>query len=399
MNISEILKNVTKTHIQDYYDNNSPTIEDSTYRYEISNWCFKSNIFSEIRKKYQEKQRFYHNENHLNELISLVNFLKTKKVINEKEQSKLYIIAFFHDAVYNPKIQDNEEQSANLFLDYVVRELEFKSPEFGYTTESKKNIIKQNHEFSDDIFEIYQAILDTKTHKSSSGISTIFCSLDLFCLTNYNLSELIEYEHNIFKEYQFIDILLYHEKRLEVLQSFLKEINNPNLQLLIEYVKHRKVKIGLYPGSFKPYHIGHLDILQKAELVLDKVVICTGINPSKTQEGFESKFDFVPYREIKNFQNYQIDFLDSLNKEAREYEKNNKLGQIVEYVFIRGLRNFNDFNLEYNQLQYNKLLAKDRGIDLNTIFFISEPEFQHISSSDIRAMENFKPGSAKKLIV
>ena len=66
---------------------------------------------------------------------------------------------------------------------------------------------------------------------------------------------------------------------------------------------------------------------------------------------------------------------------------------------MRGLRNHTDFDFEFNQLQYNKMLAKEKGIDFNCIFFLSEPELQHISSSDIRAMESFKSGSAKHLIV
>ena len=392
---------IIKENLNNYYSEPFPEISDSTEKYEACNWCFKSNPFAEIRKMYDEPQRFYHNQNHLNELISLINFLKTKKMINDKDIGKLYLISFFHDAIYNPKATDNEEKSAELFLHFVVKDLEFLTPEFGYTLESKKKIIKEKHSNPNEVFEIYQAILDTKTHKPSSDISKIFCSLDLFCLTNYNLQELIEYEHNIFKEYQFVDYIVYHQKRIEVLRELnsLLPVQNPNIDLLIEYIKNRKIKIGLYPGSFRPFHIGHLDILKKAESTLDKVVICKGINPNKKTEGFESTFDFTPYREVKNFQDYQVEFLKELNDAARKYEKENKLNQIVEYVFVRGLRNHTDFDFEFNQLQYNKMLAKEKGIDFNCIFFLSEPELQHISSSDIRAMESFKSGSAKHLIV
>lgn len=392
---------VSKEQIDHYYQDTFPNTSDSTERYELCNWCFKKNPFPEIRKLYSEPQRFYHNENHLNELNGLINFLLVKKQISKEEASKLYIISFFHDAVYDPRDNYNEDKSASLFLEYILRDLEFVSGQFGYTDESKKKIVTEQHQHFNDIFEIYNAILDTKTHIPSSEISKIFCQLDLFCLTNYNLQELIEYEHNIFKEYQFVDYITYHKKRLEILHDLNKllPVQNSNLDLLINYIQNRKVRIGLYPGSFRPFHIGHLDILKKAESILDKVAICKGINPNKKQEGFESKLDFSPYREIKNFEIYQVDFLNKLNQEARQYEKDNKLGIIVEYIFVRGLRNHADFDFEYNQLQYNKMLAKDRKIDFNTLFFFSEPEFQHISSSDIRSMESFKAGSAKHLMV
>lgn len=77
--------------------------------------------------------------------------------------------------------------------------------------------IKNRHEHYEEILEIFESILDTKTHKPRNEISEIFCSLDLFCLTNYNFKELIEYEHGIFKEYQYVDYLTYHSKRLDFL--------------------------------------------------------------------------------------------------------------------------------------------------------------------------------------
>jgi len=392
---------INKEKLNNYYTEPFPEIIDSTERYSACNWCFKNNPFPEIRNRYKEPQRFYHNENHLNELLSLIVFLEDKFLINKQEASILTIIAFFHDAIYDPMASDNEEKSASLFLESIIRDLEFVSGEFGYTEESKKKIIKKQHQSPDKVFEIYQAILDTKTHKASNPISEIFCQLDLFCLTNYNLKELIEYEHNIFKEYQFVDYIIYHQKRIKILNELIEllPVKNPNLTLLIEYIKNRKVKVGLYPGSFRPFHVGHLDILRKAESILDKVVICKGINPAKSNVGFESTFDFKPQREVKNFQGYQVYFLNDLNKKAREYEKTNNLGVIVEYVFIRGLRNHTDFDFEFNQLQYSKKLAKEKGQNFNVLFFCSEPELQHISSSDIRAMESFKSGSAKNLTV
>ena len=142
---------ISKSFLDNYYQEIFPSTFDSTERYEMCSWCIKNNPFPEIRQLYKEPQRFYHNENHLNELNSLIGYLLNQKQIDKKEASKLYLIAFFHDAVYDPRANDNEEKSASLFLEYIVRDLEFVSGQFGYTNESKKRIIKERHQLPDEV--------------------------------------------------------------------------------------------------------------------------------------------------------------------------------------------------------------------------------------------------------
>jgi len=90
--------------------------------------------------------------------------------------------------------------------------------------------------------------------------------------------KLLEYEKQIFKEYQFVDYKIYKPKRLEVLQQLNK---NGRLNLLIEHVKQSKPLIGVFCGSFNPFHKGHYNVLQKAEKIFDKVIIAFGKNPDK----------------------------------------------------------------------------------------------------------------------
>ena len=103
-----------------------------------------------------------------------------------------------------------------LFLDFILDDLKIQACHYFISKDEviklKLNLIKENHSDFDSVLQIYQAILDTKTHKPKSEISKIFCALDLFCLTNYNLTELINYELEIFNEYQFYDYILYHDK-------------------------------------------------------------------------------------------------------------------------------------------------------------------------------------------
>ncbi len=360
-------------------------------------WLFCSrHTISLIVKKYTEEQRFYHNTKHLNELILLISFLEDSKAINKHQATQLFLISVFHDAIYDPRKFDNEEKSAELFLDTVIEEIVFTkklyfSPDSN--TEEKIKYIKNNHEKATDILEIYDAIIDTKTHKPRSPISEIFSAIDLFGLSNYTSQELIETEENVFKEYQCYDYLLYHENRLKILTEFNETIQSEELERLINYVRFRKIKIALYPGSFNPIHIGHVDIIEKAEKVFDKVIICRGVNPNKTDQTLPDIFEFAPYREVKKMYGYQVDFLEQLNNAAREYEKKNNLPQIVDYTFIRGIRNHTDFDFEFNQLQYNKNFAKEKNLNFNVVYFFSESHLSHISSSDIRAMMNDYTGN------
>ncbi len=384
--------NISKTDLYSLY---SPDLDKIFDSYDCS-WLFSNpKIITDTIKRYNEKQRFQHNQKHLNELCYLINFLKDKKIINDFGASKLFLISVFHDSIYDPREFNNEEKSANLFLNFVIEEIYLTKKSYfsSYSNNIKKiDFIKNNHEKGLDIIEIYEAILDTKTHKPTNQTSEIFSTMDLFPLSNYTFQELLEVEENIFKEYQCYDYLFYHKNRLKILTEFNNILQNPELESLINYIKYKKVRIALYPGSFNPIHIGHVDIIEKAEKVFDKVVICRGINPKKTNNVYTDLFNFEPFREVKKMYGYQFEFLKELNDTVRKYEKENNLPEIVEYTFIRGLRNHTDFDFEFNQLQYSKRFSEENNLDFNVVYFFSESNLSHVSSSDIRAMMNDATG-------
>lgn len=64
-------------------------------------------------------------------------------------------------------------------------------------------------------------------------------------------------------------------------------------------------------------------------------------------------------------------------------------------ILVRGLRNGDDLNYEDNQLKFIKDFKKD----VNVVFIRCDEEFEHISSSAIRQLESFRPGSGVKYIV
>lgn len=289
-----------------------------------------------VLKRYQEHHRYYHTVNHLTDVIS---YLLNENVLDDE----LFLASVYHDAVYNPKANDNEEKSAELFLN-----------------ESKHSKLNKSQ-----IDLVYQLILDTKTHKPSNLKSEFLIQADLNIL-NQPLSKLLEYEHQIFKEYQFADFKIYQKNRIDVL----KQLNsNGKLNPLIEYVSSKKPSIGIFCGSFNPFHKGHFNVLQKAERIFDKVIIAFGKNPEKNDRTWDVP-EIIKNRQIETYNGLLTDFVQSLN---------------YDVVVVKGLRNSTDFQYEQNQYRYLQELMP--GIKIINVF--CDKEFEHISSSGIRTLEKF----------
>jgi pantetheine-phosphate adenylyltransferase len=310
---------------------------------------YKINSWQTIQKAWQEKHRFYHNEEHLAFLLNKIQASHW----SEAEKEILYLVAFFHDVVYKPKGQDNEEKSAELF----------------------EQLCGANEAIKKQVSEM---ILDTKSHTPSSELSEYFCKIDLSIVTDSNFIELLAWEKKIFKEFQVFDYSLYKVGRINVLEKLKKQNphNAQNLQYLIEYLSVYRPNIGVYPGSFNPFHNGHYDILEKAEQVFDKVIIARGINPEKIEVAINDDINPVLYyRQTEGFGGFLTDYMASKEKDA-------------DITLVRGLRNGDDLAYEMNQISF----MKDLKSDLKVVFFHCDREFEHISSSAIRNLEKIGKG-------
>ncbi len=128
----------------------------------------------------------------------------------------------------------------------------------------------------------------------------------------------------------------------------------------------------IYPGSFDPITNGHLDILKSGAEIFDKVIIAVSYNAQKT--GFlpvETRVELIR-QSVKEFKNVEVDCFEGLTVEYAK--KRNAL------VLLRGLRTSFDFEYEMQLSQTNGALYKD----IKTVFLITKPEFNFISSSSIR---------------
>lgn len=132
------------------------------------------------------------------------------------------------------------------------------------------------------------------------------------------------------------------------------------------------MKIAIYPGSFDPITKGHLDILQTATEIFDKVIIAVARNSEK--QGFLSVDERVRLikESVKDLPNVEVDFFEGLtiNYARKKGAK----------VLIRGLRAVSDFEYEMQLSQANSALANE----IKTVFLTTKPKYNFISSSTIK---------------
>ncbi len=128
----------------------------------------------------------------------------------------------------------------------------------------------------------------------------------------------------------------------------------------------------LYPGTFDPVTLGHLDIIERASRLFDEVVVGIAVNSRK-------KPLLTAEERLMLLQKATA---DTSNVKAVAYQGMTLLyaHQIGAQNLVRGLRNANDFQLEFQMAITNRTLAPD----LDTVWFPSVPAHTFINSSLVR---------------
>ena len=137
-------------------------------------------------------------------------------------------------------------------------------------------------------------------------------------------------------------------------------------------------KIAIYPGSFDPMTIGHLDILKRSLSLFDEVIVLIAVNNrKKSRFSVEKRLEMI--KEItKNMPNVKVDFTDGL---TIDYAR-----KVNAKHLIRGLRAVTDFEYEFQLAAANEFC--DSNIDM--IFFMGHNDTSFINSSTV--MELFENG-------
>lgn len=301
---------------------------------------------------YNQPHRFYHNITHIETL-----FKQIKSLNKPCDKKLLYMIALFHDIVYNPSSKTNETESADCFI-------------------TLNKYLKKQQLSKADIELILRAILNTGADKNytTSGLSNIFNKLDY----SYLMSDDLSTELKIFKEYQYVDTKTYISKRIEFLEKnvlhkeTISEDERYKVRSRINFMEHFKPKIGLFVGSFNNFHIGHMNILEKAEQIFDKVIVMPAYNPKKgAYQDVSNVEQVLPYHEIIRTPDLISKFLED-NKD-------------LDITVVKGLRDSNDFSYELNIYKFMQDLYKN----IKVVYIPCDRELEHISSSAINSLDIF----------
>ncbi len=135
--------------------------------------------------------------------------------------------------------------------------------------------------------------------------------------------------------------------------------------------------IAIYPGSFDPITKGHLNIIERAAKMFDKLIVAILINSSKNSLfSMEERLELIR-ESTKHLPNVELDFFSGLLVDyAKKREAN---------ILIRGLRAVSDFEVEMQMALVNHKLNSA----LDTVFLCSDSEFAYLSSSIVKEIAFF----------
>jgi len=245
----------------------------------------------EVIDRYSEPHRHWHTTDHLYDILYGLKELFDEKKINDREYNILLIAAIFHDIIYDPKRQDNEEKS----IDYMMNSYD----------ESNKTVSSWRKE--EDIKQIKEIILNTKNHDSKEGLSKKFNKLDSWILDSQFI-EMLDWENKIYKEFKWAGWKKYKKARIEFLLRSIKDHthNVINIKNLIDYINKKTPKIGVcyYEIDKLPPKDEYVENIDKISNLFDTIIILIVYNPDNYSKSTIKEYgvlsrdnDFLTLRE------------------------------------------------------------------------------------------------------
>ena len=297
---------------------------------------------------YKQDKRIYHNLDHINSFDW-----------DSCPSLEAAFAGLFHDANYDPCRSDNEEQAC-LVVD--------KYPDI-----PNKERVKA-------------LIMSTKEHWKHFKIGNpmSYCDSDIYWLhandLRYFIDETVDIhstELKVFREYQFVDFDTYRSNRIDILNKYKKHGlisytgKERRIDAITTFLNNWKPNIGLYPGSFNPFHIGHLDVLEKAEKLFDKVIVAQGHDRNKPKPAY----NILDCKTLKTRQVIQFD------SDIFSFLRN--ISHRVNLTVVRGIRNGGDLTSE---MAFQQMITEQTRMLSVNIF--TNPLYNHVSSGIVRQLDD-----------
>ena len=139
------------------------------------------------------------------------------------------------------------------------------------------------------------------------------------------------------------------------------------------------MSIAIYPGSFDPITLGHLNIIKRAAVCFDKLIVCVMVNSEKENRGLFTPAERVDmiHRVVERLPNVEVDCSSGL---LAEYARSKHACAVV-----KGLRAVSDYEKEVQMALINRKLNPR----LDTMFLPSSAKYTYLSSSVVKEMGRY----------
>ena len=138
------------------------------------------------------------------------------------------------------------------------------------------------------------------------------------------------------------------------------------------------MKTAVYPGSFDPVTKGHLNIIERAAKLFDRVIVCVMVNADKSSPLFSLEQRKEHLRRVTaHLENVVVDAHDGL---LAEYARQNGCCTV-----IKGLRAGSDFEKEFQMAMINRKLNPK----LDSLFLTAEHQYMYLSSSIVKELAHY----------
>jgi pantetheine-phosphate adenylyltransferase len=133
-----------------------------------------------------------------------------------------------------------------------------------------------------------------------------------------------------------------------------------------------KIRTAVYTGSFDPITLGHLNVIERASKLFDKLIVGIGINvekkplfsPDERVELIRDVIAHIPNVDVQTFAGLAVTFVRKCDSQ----------------VMVRGVRPLTDIAGEFTMMMANRQLDSD----IETVFLMADEEYSHVSSSLIK---------------
>lgn len=136
-------------------------------------------------------------------------------------------------------------------------------------------------------------------------------------------------------------------------------------------------KIAIYPGTFDPITNGHLDVIERASKMFDRIIVVVAINSKKTSMFNENERMEMAQEALRHIDNVEVVFHNGLVVDFARKAK--------AIAIIRGIRAVSDFEYEFQIALMNRKLEPD----IYTLFMMPHEQYTYLNSSIVRELARY----------